>query len=107
MKKQLFLLIIATTFCLIGNSQTPKPCTVTCYIPATHGRVCPNSITWRQAADIYDDPSAAAQIGYVKDARGCWVLSGSSTKTITGSKTPLQKLYNKLKRFFSTSKTGF
>jgi hypothetical protein len=102
MKKQLFLSIIAITFCLIGNSQT---CTLTCNLGTSY--VCPTSNTWKSNPGTYNDSELMTSLGYSKDNKGCWKLQGSSTKTITGSKSKLKQWYDKLKRTFSTTKTGF
>ena len=102
MKKQLFLLLIVICFCLAGNSQA---CTITCNL--TTSFVCPNSNTWKQNSALYNDRELMTSLGYSKDNNGCWTLQGSTTKTITGEKKKMQSLYTKIKRFFSTSKTGF
>lgn len=104
------LLVVLTLFIAVSvtsySQKTSKPqCTLTCNLTTSY--VCPNSNTWKNNPDIYNDGEMMVSLGYRKDNKGCWQLRGGNTKTIQGSESKLKTWFNKLKRVFSTSKTGF
>lgn len=93
---------MVTFFSLVVKSQN---CTLTCNLTTSY--VCPNSNTWKNNPNIYNDGEMMTSLGYAKDKQGCWKLQGSSTKTVAGEKNKLKNWYDKLKKAFSISKTGF
>lgn len=103
MNKNAILLILFVAFFACSKGQS---CSLACNI--TSGYICPNTAQWKANANIYSDVETMEAIGYKKDNQGCWKLTSSSgTKTITGNKSYLSRLYSKLKGVFSVTKKGF